>query len=103
MTTFNPSNRYEFWTKYSADGQIIARRTESPGGRLNIWIGGVSYNYQPAYNGITNQISPGYSRVYIDSKDVINDSPTYLNDLFVTVNEMGGLIKTNFKTDDETQ
>ncbi len=102
MRTIEPPNRYEFWTKYSEDGSAIARRIESPEGRLTVFADGVMYNYKPAYDRNTNSIVNEDSTVYIRSKKTIDDPPGYVEQMATKVAEDGGVMTTKFETDEES-
>ena len=102
MRTIEPPNRYEFWTKYSEDGRAIARRIESPEGRLTVFANGVMYNYKPAYDRNTDRIVNEDSTVSIRSKKTINDPPGYVEHMATKVAEEGGVMTTKFETDEES-
>ena len=102
MRTIEPPNRYEFWTKYSEDGRAIARRIESPEGRLTVFADGVMYNYKPAYDRNTDRIVNEDSTVSIRSKKTIDDPPGYVEQMATKVAEDGGVMTTKFETDEES-
>ena len=101
MRTIEPHNRYEFWTKYSEDGRVIARRIESPGERLTVFADGVTYKYAPAYDRNTDRIVKDDSKVSIHSKKTIDDPPGYVEQMATKVAEEGGVITTKIETDGE--
>jgi len=100
MRTIEPPNRYEFWTRYSEDGRAIWRRIESPGERLMVFADGVMYNYAPVYDS-NDRIVKEDSRVSIRSKDIIDDPPGYVEQMATKVAEEGGIITTEYRTDEE--
>ena len=102
MKTSQPPATYEFWTKYSQNGDVLAERIESPEGRLTIATDGVSYSYIPAFDSHTNEIIAEESKVFINSTKKINDPVMYVEQMASIVAEQGGTVTKQFENNEET-